>query len=174
MSRPQIASSRSGALLVRQLNNVVISDCRGINLRISRFRTETTSRLQRFSASDSNRRCRKGEWYRLQLPSRRRGPRPILIFAAAKKNSPPAERHYPTAAAIPDFRLRLENRCKDFPVYVLLRAAILDFRLRLGNRCRVLPVYAILCASILDFKARLGDRCSVLAAALRNGPPAGP
>ena len=59
---------------------------------------------------------------------------------------PPAERHYPTTAAIPDFR-------------------------GLGNRCKVKPVYDLLRASILDFRSKLGNRCSVLAAAVKNGPP---
>ena len=38
------------------------------------------------SASDSNFRCRKGEWFRLQRPWRLRCPHPILIFVAAKRN----------------------------------------------------------------------------------------
>ncbi|MCI7749437.1 MAG: hypothetical protein MSH61_03665 [Bacteroidales bacterium] len=42
-------------------------------------------------------------------------------------------------ASILDFRPRLANRCKNFPVYPLLRASILDFKPRLGNRCKVLP-----------------------------------
>ncbi|MDD7531560.1 MAG: hypothetical protein SPK30_04055 [Candidatus Cryptobacteroides sp.] len=87
---------------------------------------------------------------------------------------PPAERHYPTAALIRDFRPRLGNRCKDFPVYALLHASILDFRLRLANRCKVFPVSALLRALILDFKPRLGNRCSVIAAAAKNSPPAAP
>ena len=74
------------------------------------------------SASDSILRCGKGEWFRLQNG------------LAAK--------------VILDFRLRLENRCKLFPVYALQRASILDFRPRLGNRC------------------------SAIAAAAKNGPPA--
>ena len=74
-------------------------------------------------------------------------------------------------ASILDFKARLANRCKVLPVYALLRASILDFKARLGNRCKVLPVYALLRASILDFKPKLGNRCSVLAAAVRNGPP---
>ena len=81
------------------------------------------------SASDSNFRCRREEWFRLQLPWMQRFsaydsnfrsgkengsacygrgcndlPRPILIFVAAKKVVPPAERHFPTAAVILDFR----------------------------------------------------------------------
>ncbi|MDY2707778.1 MAG: hypothetical protein SOV31_08630 [Candidatus Cryptobacteroides sp.] len=44
------------------------------------------------------------------------------------------------AAAIPDFRPRLANRCKVFLVCGPLRASILKFRARLGNRCKVLPV----------------------------------
>ena len=54
----------------------------------------------------------------------------------------------------------------------ILRASILDFRARLGNRCKVFPVYTLFRASILDFKPKLGNRCSVIAAAVRNGPPA--
>ena len=124
-------------------------------------------------------------------------PRPILIFVAAKKNgfacrTTPQRR----VASILDFRLRLANRCKDFPVYALLHASILDFRLKLGNRCKVLPVYPLFrasildfrprlgnrcketlknspkAASILDFKPRLGNRCSAIVAAQKNSPPA--
>ena len=54
----------------------------------------------------------------------------------------------------------------------LLPASILDFRPRLGNRCKLFPVYTLFRASILDFKPKLGNRCSVIAAAVRNGPPA--
>ena len=39
-------------------------------------------------------------------------------------------------ASILDFRPRLANRCKDFPVYTPFRASILDFRPELGNRCK--------------------------------------
>ena len=42
------------------------------------------------SASDSNFRCRKGEWFRLQRSWRQRFPRLILISVAAEKNGPPA------------------------------------------------------------------------------------
>ena len=76
------------------------------------------------------------------------------------------------AAVILDFRPRLGNRCRVFPVYTLLRASILDFRLRLENRCRVSRDYALLRASILDFKLRLGNRCSDFDAAAKNSPPA--
>ena len=38
------------------------------------------------SASDSNLRCREGEWFRLQRPWRLRGPLPIPFSAAAKEN----------------------------------------------------------------------------------------
>ena len=70
-------------------------------------------------------------------------PRPIQIFVAAEKNGPPAERHYHSAASILDFRLRLGNRCKVFPVYALLRASILDFRLRLENRYTIFPRFDV-------------------------------
>ena len=62
-------------------------------------------------------------------------------------------------ASILDFRARLENRCKLFPVFTLFRASILDFKAKLANRCKLFPVYAFLRASILDFIARLGNRC---------------
>ena len=35
---------------------------------------------------------------------------------------------------------KLANRCRVLPVYTLLRAVILDFRPRLGNRCKLFPV----------------------------------
>ena len=73
---------------------------------------------------------------------------------------PPADRHDPTAASILDFKPRLGNRCKVFPVYTIFRASILDFKPRLANRCKVSPVYTLLRALILDFKPRLGNRCS--------------
>ena len=73
-------------------------------------------------------------------------------------------------ASILDFRAKLENQCKVFPVYTLLRASILDFWPRLANRCRVLPVYALIRASILDFRARLGNRCSTIVATTMNCP----
>ena len=43
---------------------------------------------------------------------------------------------FPVRALILDFKPKLANRCKLFPVYILFRASILDFRPRLGNRCR--------------------------------------
>ncbi|MCI7749879.1 MAG: hypothetical protein MSH61_05955 [Bacteroidales bacterium] len=76
--------------------------------------------------------------------------------------SPADRRRNARSASILDFRARLANRCKDFPVYVLQRASILDFRARLANRCKDFPVYALQRASILDFRARLGNRCKVL------------
>ena len=75
-------------------------------------------------------------------------------------------------ASILDFKARLGNRCRVFPIYPLLRASILDFRPRLANRCRVFPVYGPLRASILDFRARLANRCSTIVATTMNGPPA--
>ena len=76
------------------------------------------------------------------------------------------------AKVILDFRPKLGNRCKLFPVYTLFRSSILDFRAKLGNRCKLFPVYTLFRASILDFKPRLGNRCSAIAATVRNGPPA--
>ncbi|MBS7291061.1 MAG: hypothetical protein KIG58_01885, partial [Bacteroidales bacterium] len=43
-------------------------------------------------------------------------PRPILFFAAAKKNGPPADRRRKArAASILDFKPRLANRCMFCP-----------------------------------------------------------
>ena len=75
-------------------------------------------------------------------------------------------------ASILDFKPKLANRCRVFPVLALFRASILDFRPRFGNQCKLFPVYALFRASILDFRPRLANRCSVIAAAVRNGPPA--
>ena len=55
-------------------------------------------------------------------------------------------------ASILDFKAKLENRCKLFPVFTLFRAAILDFRAKLGNRCKLSPVFTLFRASILDFR----------------------
>ena len=55
--------------------------------------------------------------------------------------------------------VKLGNRCRDCPIFALLRAVILDFKARLGNRCRVFPGNAHKCASILDFKPKLENRC---------------
>ena len=99
-------------------------------------------------------------------------------------------------ASILDFRPRLANRCRVFPVYALLRASILDFRARLANRCKVFPVYghlravildlrgsiweslhglpgnSLVAAAILDFRPRFANHCSTIVAAVWNGPPA--
>ncbi|MDY2858107.1 MAG: hypothetical protein SOU85_04035 [Candidatus Cryptobacteroides sp.] len=75
-------------------------------------------------------------------------------------------------ASILDFRPRLGNRCKVFPVYTLLRASILDFRPKLGNRCKETLKNSPKAASILDFRAKLGNRCGAIVAAQENGPPA--
>ena len=119
--------------------------------------------------------------------SRRGGddlPRPILFFVAAEKNGPPAAAVATTilasdsnlrcrrekwfrlqnglaAKVILDFRAKPGNRCKDFPVYGLLRALILKFKPRLENRCKLFPVYTFFRASILDFKPRLENRCKL-------------
>ena len=64
-------------------------------------------------------------------------------------------------ASILDFKPKLANRCKLFPVYTIFHASILDFRARLANRCKLFPDYTLLRASILDFRSRLGNRCKV-------------
>ena len=75
--------------------------------------------------------------------------------------SPADRRRKARAASILDFKPRLENRCKLFPVYTLIRASILDFRAKLANRCKLFSVYTLIRASILDFRARLANRCRV-------------
>ena len=52
------------------------------------------------------------------------------------------------------------------------RASILDFRAKLGNRCKLFPVNTLFRASILDFKAKLANRCSTIVVAVENDPPA--
>ena len=69
----------------------------------------------------------------------------------------------PLTASILDFRGRLANRCKVFPVYALLRASILKFKPRFENRCKVFPGNSPKAASILDFMPRLANRCKVFA-----------
>ena len=75
-------------------------------------------------------------------------------------------------ASILDFRAKLGNRCKDFPVNTLFRASILDFKAKLANRCKFFPVFTLFRASILDFRAKLANRCSTIVMAVENGPPA--
>ena len=64
-------------------------------------------------------------------------------------------------ASILDFKPKLANRCRVFPVSAIFHASILDFRARLANRCKLFPVFPLVRASILDFRARLGNRCKV-------------
>ena len=64
------------------------------------------------------------------------------------------------AAAIPDFKLRLGNRCSQEVKSGAIRASILDFRPRLANRCSQKVKTGANRASILDFKPRLGNRCN--------------
>ena len=49
------------------------------------------------------------------------------------------------------------------------RASILDFRAKLANRCKLFPIYTLFRASILDFRPSLENRCSAIAATVRNG-----
>ena len=65
-----------------------------------------------------------------------------------------------SAAAILDFRPRLENRCSTTYHFGDFRAAILDFRPRLANRCSQKVKAGAIRATILDFKLRLANRCS--------------
>ena len=139
----------------------------GPDLRIdARFSPETAQRLHRFLISYTDLRIDATE--NSFACSARRGndlPRPILIFVAAKKNGsacngrggyevrvrfhsslprrrmvPPAERHFPTAASILKFELRLRNHCRFLLGNALQCAVILDFRLKLANHCMVFPV----------------------------------
>ena len=61
------------------------------------------------------------------------------------------------ATVILDFRAKLENRCKLFPVYALQRALILDFKPRLENRCKDFPIYTLLRAVILDLMGSIWE-----------------
>ena len=64
------------------------------------------------------------------------------------------------AAAIPDFRPRIENRCSHKVKTRAIRASILDFRPRLANRCSHKVKAGAIRALILDFKPRLANRRS--------------
>ena len=100
-------------------------------------------------------------------------------------------------ASILDFRPRLANRCRVFPVYTLFRASILDFKPKLANRCKVFSGNILVSAEFVVstvFRVRFqsllrreewpacNDRrdndlpCPILifAAAKKNGPPAAP
>ena len=105
---------------------------------------------QRSSATDSNFRCGKKEWFRLQT------------------------------AAMPELQRFLisggqfGNRCKKTLKNGPTAAVILDFRARLANRCKVLPGNAIFRALILDFRPRIGNRCSTIVVAVEKGSPAAP
>ena len=139
----------------------VILDLRGsIWESLQGFPTELV--VSTVSASDSNLRCGKEEWPACSGSRDDDPPRPILIFVAAEKMARLQNTTTPTDASILDFRPRLENRCKLFPVYTLFRALILDFRAKLGNRCKETLKNSPKAASILDFRARLGNRCRVL------------
>ena len=69
------------------------------------------------------------------------------------------------AKVILDFRPKLGNRCKLFPVYTLFRASILDFRPKLANRCRETP------GNDLDAEGRCARLQLIVVAAKKNGPP---
>ena len=58
-------------------------------------------------------------------------------------------------ASIRDFRPKHGNRCKDFPIYGLLRASILDFRPELENHCRLFPRNSPTDAVILDLRGSI-------------------
>ena len=135
------------------------------------------------SASDSNFRSGKGEWFRLQRPWRLRCPRPILFFVAAKENGPPAavvaatnfrDRFYfslpqrrmvPPAVVVAATRSASDSilRCRNGEWFRLQNAttptdaSILDFEARLGNRCRFLPGNALQCAVILDLRGSIWE-----------------
>ena len=54
-------------------------------------------------------------------------------------------------ASILDFKPKLENRCKDFPIYGLLRAVILDLR---GSIWESLQGFAYRISSLNDVRVR--------------------
>ena len=77
-----------------------------------------------------------------------------------------------SCAVILDFKPRLANRCKVFPVYGHLRAVILDLRGSIWESLHGLPGNSLVAAAILDFRARLANRCSIIVVTVENGPPA--
>ena len=140
---------------------------------------------QQSTASNSNFRSCKEEWPACYDRRDNELPRPILIYAAAKKNGPPAVAVAATTSAS-NSNLRCskeewpawyDRRDKDLPRPILFfvaakkngppadrrrkarAASILDFKPRLENRCMLFPVYTLFRASILDFKPKLGNRC---------------
>ena len=140
------------------------------------------------SASDSNFRCRKGEWFRLQRPWRLRCPRPILFFVAAKGNGSACSSRRGSDLPHPilifvaakkngsacsgrsssdEVRIRfyspLPRRRMVSPAdrNFPTAASILRFELRLWNHCRFLPGNALQCAVILDFRLKLANHCKV-------------
>ena len=90
------------------------------------------------STTDSNLRCRDGEWFRLQNT---------------------------TTPRLQRFRIswgKLGNRCKECPETTPLLQRFLNSWGKPGNHCRVLPGNALQCAVILDFRPRLGNHCRFL------------
>ena len=68
-------------------------------------------------------------------------------------------------ASILDFKPKLANRRKLFPVYTLFRASILDFKAKLENRCRKTP------GNDLDAERRCARLQLIVVAALKISPP---
>ena len=89
-------------------------------------------------------------------------------FFATKKNGPPAAAVATTTLRV-QFYFSLPQRRMARLQNGLAAKVILDFRTKLGNRCKLFPVYALQRASILDFRPRLENRCSAISATVRNG-----
>ena len=105
------------------------------------------------------------------MAQRQRLPRPILISSRQRRIVSPAAVVAATRSASDSILrcgkgewFRLQNG--------LAAKVILDFKPRLANRCKLFPVYTLFRASILDFKPRLANRCSIIVVTVENGPPA--
>ena len=129
---------------------------------------------QQSTASNSNFRSCKEEWPACYDRRDNELPRPILIFAAAKKNGPTAADVAATSSASDSIlRCREEkwpacyDRCgSDLPRPILFFVAAKKNGPPADRRRKARA------ASIHDFKPRLADRRSVIAATVKNGPPA--
>ena len=83
---------------------------------------------QRSSATDSNFRCGKEEWFRLQTAAMPELQRFMILGRQFENRCRKTLKNGPTAAVILDFRLRLENHYKVFLGISPNAAVILDFR----------------------------------------------
>ena len=132
------------------------------------------------SASDTNFLCDNREWFRLQRSMRQQGPRPILIFVAAKGNgfayscrsgnevrirfhsSLRQRRMVPPATVVAATRSASDSilRCGKGEWFRLQNATTPRLQrfmisgVKLGNRCKIMPVYDLLRAVIRNFRGQ--------------------